>query len=144
MSTDVKFPTMLIEATACMCHEVNRVYCESLGDHTQLSWEKAEDWQRSSAIKGVEFALSNPGISSADQHDAWVAYKVREGWTFGLVKDAVKKTHPCLVPYTALPAEQQVKDVLFQETVKFALSCWKSLVKGFQGEFRRLYGYGVE
>jgi hypothetical protein len=31
--------------------------------------------------------------------------------------DATPPTHPCLVPYAQLPAEQQRKDALFQAVV---------------------------
>lgn len=36
---------------------------------------------------------------------------------YGPIKDAVKKEHPCFVPFTTLPAEQQAKDALFRSIV---------------------------
>lgn len=36
-----------------------------------------------------------------------------DGWTYGEVKDAERKTHPTLVPFGDLPAGQQQKDRLF-------------------------------
>jgi hypothetical protein len=36
---------------------------------------------------------------------------------YGEVKDAEKKTHPCIVPYKDLPPEQQAKDHLFKAVV---------------------------
>jgi hypothetical protein len=48
---------------------------------------------------------------------AWCRSKVADGWVFGPVKDADAKTHPCLVPYDALPREQQRKDALFVAVV---------------------------
>ena len=82
-----------------------------------MPWAKAPAWARESAIKGVEFHLANPEASEAASHESWLKQKEADGWTFGLVKDAEKKQHPCYVPFTALPAEQQVKDALFKATV---------------------------
>ena len=51
------------EKIAKVCHEANRAYCEALGDYSQTTWEKAPDWQKESAINGVQFHLDNPGAS---------------------------------------------------------------------------------
>lgn len=48
-----------IEFIAKACHEANRVWCQANGDDTQKHWEEAEQWQRDSAIKGVEHRLNN-------------------------------------------------------------------------------------
>lgn len=50
---------MNIEQIARIAHETNRVYCATLGDTSQPAWDDAPDWQRQSAIKGVEFHLSD-------------------------------------------------------------------------------------
>jgi len=105
------------EQIAQVCHEANRAYCETTGDLTQLSWNEARDWQRESAIKGVEFALANPNAPASAQHDAWLNDKFAAGWKHGPVKDETKKEHPCCVPYDQLPDEQKVKDYLFKGIV---------------------------
>ncbi|WP_220472648.1 RyR domain-containing protein [Spirosoma foliorum] len=99
------------------CHEANRVWCQLDGDYSQKHWDEAEQWQRDSAIKGVEFRLANPQAPQSAQHDAWSADKVADGWVYGETKDAVAKTHPCLVPFEELPLFQQKKDKLFQSIV---------------------------
>ena len=104
-------------ATAQVTHEINRAYCLSLGDDSQLPWADAPEWQRDSAVKGVEFHIANPDADASASHDSWMDQKVAEGWVFGEVKDAEKKTHPCIVPFGDLPPEQQLKDVLFKATV---------------------------
>jgi hypothetical protein len=73
----------------------------------------AEDWQRESAIKGVEFRLLNPNAGHDAQHNAWLEEKVKDGWVYGEVKDAVAKTHPCIIPFDKLPDFQKKKDALF-------------------------------
>lgn len=103
---------------ARVCHEANKAWCDAHGDHSQSWWVYAADWQRQSAIKGVEFAIANPDALDSAQHDAWTADKVKDGWIYGDVKDAEKKTHPCLVPFDQLPPHQQAKDRLFRAIVK--------------------------
>ena len=97
-------------------HEMNRLYCEALGDMSQVLWKDAPNWQRTSAVNGVNgvFAGNGPGAS----HESWLAEKVAAGWVLGPVKDAEKKTHPCMVPFTELPDDQQQKDVIFVATVR--------------------------
>jgi len=108
---------------AQVAHEINRAYCEAVGDNSQLPWADAPDWQRSSAVNGVMFHLSqfnetgqwpSPDMS----HKSWLAEKVADGWTYGEKKDPDKKEHPCMVPYDCLPVEQRVKDYLFGAVVK--------------------------
>ena len=41
-----------------------------------------------------------------------------DGWTYGEVKDPARKTHPTLLPFGGLPAEQQLKDRLFIAIVR--------------------------
>lgn len=102
---------------AKICHEANRAYCETIGDHTQKSWEEAGEWQRKSAVSGVAFALLNQNAPASHQHDAWVKDKLADGWKYGTVKDAEKKEHPCIVPYEMLPPAQRMKDHLFKAIV---------------------------
>ena len=104
-------------AVARVCHEANRAYCIAFGDDYQKPWEEADQWQRDSAIRGVEFARANPTAPPSAQHDAWLADKVKDGWTYGAVKDPAKKTHPCIVPYDELPIQQRLKDTLFKAIV---------------------------
>lgn len=104
------------EKIARISHEVNRAYCQATGDDSQIAWEDAPDWQRVSAINGVNFHLSGDHDPAAS-HVSWMAQKLDEGWTFGPVKDVGKKEHPCIMPYEQLPAEQRVKDYLFRAVV---------------------------
>jgi len=109
---------MTIEQTAKMCHEVNKAYCEAIGDHSQVSWNEAAEWQQDSAINGVIFHLNNPDAKPEDSHNNWWKQKIADGWQYGPVKDAEKKEHPCMVPYNELPIDQRVKDHLFISMVK--------------------------
>lgn len=110
-----------IEKIARMCHQVNKAWCEVNGDNTQRDWDQAEQWQRDSAIKGVEFKLDNPDAGHDAQHNAWMADKIAEGWVYGEIKDMDKKTHPCIVSFEDLPEFQQKKDALFVNIVNTLL-----------------------
>ena len=98
---------------ARVCHEANRAYCEGIGDASQPLWNDAPDWQRSSAISGVEMILKDPDTYPEKSHEGWLEEKRRTGWKYGPVKDPEKKEHPCFLPYNELPANQKIKDHLF-------------------------------
>lgn len=102
---------------ARVAHEINRAFCQSIGDFSQPDWNDAPEWQKSSALNGVQMHLDNPEASPSDSHDSWLKEKTEAGWTFGGTKDPVKKTHPCIIPYSQLPVEQQSKDFIFRAVV---------------------------
>jgi ryanodine receptor 2 len=43
-------------------------------------------------------------------HEVWAKSRVEQGWTYGEVKDSIKKTTPCLVPYEQLSEEEKDYD----------------------------------
>jgi hypothetical protein len=106
-----------VEKISKVCHETNRAFCESIGDNTQPTWENAEDWQIKATINGVMFHLENHDAKPDHSHNDWVRTKVEDGWVYGEIKDPVKKTHPCIVKFSKLPIEQQIKDFLFKSVV---------------------------
>jgi hypothetical protein len=107
-----------IYTIAKVAHEVNRAYCESIGDNSQPEWQSAPDWQKESAINGVNFHINNPGAAPSDSHEEWLKEKREQGWKYGSVKNPETKEHPCFVPYGELPIEQRVKDYLFIAVVR--------------------------
>lgn len=104
------------EQIARVCHEVNRAYCQALGDHSQPAWEDAPQWQRDSAMMGVNLHCDK-NVGPEASHESWMAQKVAEGWVYGPVKDPEAKTHHCIVPFDMLPREQQAKDFIFRAVV---------------------------
>lgn len=107
-----------VEQIAQVAHEANAAYCRTIGDYSQLPWDDAPDWQKESAIKGVQFAIENPGAPASAQHDAWLRDKIADGWKYGPVKNPETKEHPCVVSFLELPAEQRTKDYLFRAVVE--------------------------
>lgn len=108
-----KTSSTMIIFIAMACHEANKAWCEANADLSQQHWGEAQEWQRTSAIKGVEFRLNNPNAGPDAQHNSWMKEKVDGGWVYGEVKDAEAKTHPCIVVYDQLPEFQRKKDALF-------------------------------
>lgn len=70
---------MEVEKIAIVCHQVNRAYCQALGDVSQPTWEDAPDWQKQSAINGVRFHIDNPEASPSASHDKWLEEKLATG-----------------------------------------------------------------
>ena len=110
------------EQVAQVCHEANRAYCETIGDNSQPRWADAPEWQKESAIKGVQFHIANLSTgkkpSPSASHESWFLEKERDGWKYGPVKNPQKKEHPCFVKYDELPLEQRMKDYIFSAIVE--------------------------
>lgn len=102
---------------ARVAHEVNRAYCQALGDNSQPAWESAPQWQRDSARLGVQLHTEDPNAGPAASHESWMAQKVAEGWVYGPEKNPELKQHPCMVPFDELTLEQQAKDYIFRGVV---------------------------
>lgn len=102
---------------ARVCHEVNRAYCQAMGDNSQLPWAMAPQWQKDSAVNGVRLHVGHPELGPQASHEGWLKEKEAAGWKYGPVKDADKKEHPCMVPFDQLPKEQQAKDFIFRAVV---------------------------
>ena len=101
-----------------VAHEANRAYCATMDDHSQPPWDEAPEWQKASAVKGVEMILDGHVERPEQSHEGWVEQKVADGWQYGPIKDPEAKRHPCIVPFKELPPEQQTKGHLFFNIVK--------------------------
>lgn len=106
---------------AKLAHEANRSYCRMIGDYSQVAWEDAPEWQKDSAIKGVEAILANPDLTPEQGHEKWLEVKKADGWHWGPEKRPELKEHPCMVAYSQLPVTQRMKDYLFHAVVEAAL-----------------------
>lgn len=108
---------MYRDQIARVAHEVNRAYCQALGDFSLPTWEEAPEWQQDSILKGVDLHMDNPGTGPEGSHESWLKQKQAEGWVYGPVKNPETKEHPCMVPFAELPREQQAKDFIFRAVV---------------------------
>ena len=109
----------MYDKIAELCHQVNKAYCVSTGDSSQPEWKDAPEWQKKSAIKGVEFHLTSKNTTPADSHNSWLKEKEADGWKYGPAKDPEKNEHPCMVPYEELPLAQKSKDYIFKAICDF-------------------------
>jgi len=116
LQLNLKGEKMKQEQIAKVCHQINKAYCEALGDFSQPEWDDAPEWQRESARMGVDLHTMGDFGPEAS-HISWMKQKVGDGWVYGEIKDTVEKTHPCIVPFGQLPKEQQAKDFIFRAVV---------------------------
>lgn len=112
-----------LESIAAVAHEAVRRLAISFGDHSHLSWEESPEWVRDSAMQGAALHVLNPELTAEQTHEAWLAAKQEEGWSCGPTKDADRKEHPCMVPYSELSREHRLKDHLFKGTVDAFMAC---------------------
>lgn len=110
---------LLNAATAA--HEANRILCLALGDRSQPLWKDAPEWQKSSALKGVQMICDDPSTTPEQSHEGWLKVKADDGWKYGPVKNPETKEHPCFVAYSELPVEQRLKDEMFGMVVRAVL-----------------------
>ena len=56
-------------------------------------------------------------------HEVWAVGRIKEGWTYGEVRDDSKKTTPCLVPYDELSdSEKEYDRNTALETIRLIIS----------------------
>jgi ryanodine receptor 2 len=56
-------------------------------------------------------------------HEVWAAQRIKDGWSYGPVRDDVTKKHPCLLSYEELPeSEKEYDRSTALETVKLILT----------------------
>ncbi len=74
-------------------------------------------WHRAPArtIKLLKFTAKEVELMAEMEHGRWNAEKLMDGWSRGAKKDPVRKLHPCLVGWAALPENIRDKD---RETVR--------------------------
>jgi hypothetical protein len=107
-----------VEEVAQMAHEANAAYCRTIGDNSHASWADTPENIKESARVGVIKHLENPHMTAEQSHESWLEFKAADGWHYGPVKDAERKTHPCFLPYRELPESDRIKDHIFRAVVR--------------------------
>lgn len=103
----------MFPAIARAAHGVNRAYRMALGEPGGPAWHAAPEETRNAVIRGVEYRHAHPDATPEDMHRAWASDKLAHGWTRGDVESALLKTHPNLVQWGSLSAEQRAKYAIF-------------------------------
>lgn len=107
---------------ARIAHEVNRAvqkYEQEVLERTNVGINAS--WEEFSGKQGtISAIISSIGDEKTpeERHEAWLKAKKEEGYSFGKVKDEVKKEHPCFLPYEQLDDVSKLKDYLFNAVVK--------------------------
>ena len=68
-------------------------------------------WQTKSLNDAAAYFWENPKVTPRKMHSNWMQFKLKEGWTYGKVKNPKTKKHPCIAAWDSLPAEERNKDV---------------------------------
>lgn len=106
-----------LEAVARTVHEALRGWAEAHGQTDIPAWRDAADWMKVSTRESVRNVLEGKATDGRAQHDQWAQQKIRDGWQWGPIKDAGKKTHPLLVDWNDLPDWERRKDLLINAIV---------------------------
>lgn len=63
-------------------------------------------------------------------HDVWAEARIKDGWSYGKERDDVRKQHPDLIPYTALPdSEKEYDRIMAFKTIKLVKKLGYDIVK---------------
>ena len=74
-------------------------------------------------VKLPEELLSLTEKIAENVHENWAAGRIKEGWTYGAVRDDKEKTTPCLVPYDELTdSEKEYDRNTAMETLKLIVA----------------------
>lgn len=83
--------------------------------------------------KGVELPEELNALAeeiAKNVHEVWSAGRMKDGWTYGEVRDDNRKHHPCLVPYEELSeAEKEYDRNTSQETLKLIMKLGFKIVR---------------
>jgi len=78
------------------------------------SWEDREDDFKEQFVKVVEKQCSDEKFEGPEQaHDSWWQKYIDMGWQYGPERSVEKRTHPDMVPFHELPADEREKDEIF-------------------------------
>ncbi|RYG28249.1 MAG: hypothetical protein EON93_18940 [Burkholderiales bacterium] len=102
---------------AQVVHESVRAWQKANHQPISPAWGRAAKWMKSASIEAVRWRLANPTANASAQHDRWMAEKAAAGWKHGRTKNGVKKTHPLMVAYRALPEVERRKDALVNAVI---------------------------
>jgi hypothetical protein len=78
-------------------------------------WDSESDLLRDTLINAVR--MIRMGYTNEEMHNEWCDRYRASGWVYGPEKNAIKKTHPCLVSYYELPAKQRHKTEVIRAIV---------------------------
>jgi hypothetical protein len=81
-----------------------------------LKWEKLSEDEKVLAEKAVIDLYSNPPRTAEENHELWMDFKLKDGWTLGDF-DYNNKKHPCLIHFKDLPPSEVCKDIVWEHLI---------------------------
>lgn len=102
---------LTIERIARVVYGVNQTYNKILG-------KESRDWAESKQGFMLGTAVAINGTSEQMLHEAWLGFMKDAGWKHGDKKDSGAKTHPNMVPFEELSAEERSKNLLTRVIVE--------------------------
>ena len=103
---------------AQVAHEAVRAWQVANGQDSAPSWSRAPAWMKTATLEAVRWNTGAAAPTPAARHRQWVNEKKAAGWKLGPTKDARRKTHPLLVPYSQLPEVERRKDALVSAVIE--------------------------
>ncbi|MEL7032199.1 MAG: RyR domain-containing protein [Pseudomonadota bacterium] len=107
-----------LEPVARVIHAAIRTWSSAHGQPDMPDWDVAPQWMKESTFASIKFVLEHPDADAGAQHVQWMEQRRAQGWSYGPVRDEVRKTHPMLVPFDQLPIMEQKKDDLVSAIVR--------------------------
>jgi hypothetical protein len=101
------------EAVGRVVHEATAALKVAFSEPDSMPhWDEAPQIMRDLSVGAVRFRRANPQAAPGAQHSEWVRERTEAGWTYGPVKDSLKKTHPLMVPFEQLPVQEKIKSAV--------------------------------
>ncbi len=115
------FPT-LAERRARFVYEGARLAAKAAeAPIIPVVWEERDHPFRDQFLEVIERQCGEHRSSSPEElHGSWMQAYVALGWTYGGEYDLLQRTHPDMVPYSALPPLEQDKDAVFMALCEIA------------------------
>lgn len=81
-------------------------------DRPMRLWEDLDPKDQAMYMDAVAW-IQMESVTPDMIHDFWIKRMEAQGWIYGVIKDPVHKTHPCMCPYEQLTEYEKAKDVQF-------------------------------
>jgi hypothetical protein len=112
-------PQVQPQEIAKIAHETLRYYgIATEGDLNQPAFEELSSGKKQQLTNTVLFYLKNPQATVAEGHAMWLAWKEKEGYHVGTVRNVARKESPNLVTFAALPPDQRAKSFIIRGVVE--------------------------
>ena len=104
-----------MKAIAEFIYEATRLEAEwSNRSIVAEKWDKRDEKFRKQFVNIIETYFKKDKLPTPEEaHDSWVRAYEKMGWVYGKKRDAIKKTHPDILPFDELPKDERDKDSIF-------------------------------